>query len=92
MAKAKIIDKKSDKSIKFERDLLSRIKSPFLVNMHMAFQDTENLYLVMDLLMGGDLRYQICKFKRFTEEQTSTNYYCILYIYLIYHYIHLNYL
>jgi len=37
----------------------------------MAFQDYENLYLVMDLLTGGDLRYQICKHKYFTEEQTS---------------------
>jgi len=39
--------------------------------MQMAFQDYENLYLVMDLLTGGDLRYQICKHKYFTEEQTS---------------------
>jgi len=28
MSKAKIIDKKSEKSIKFERELLARIKSP----------------------------------------------------------------
>lgn len=25
----------------------------------------------MDLLNGGDLRYHICKHRRFTEEQTS---------------------
>lgn len=25
----------------------------------------------MDLLSGGDLRYHICKHRRFTEEQTS---------------------
>lgn len=25
----------------------------------------------MDLLTGGDLRYHICKHRRFTEEQTS---------------------
>ena len=39
--------------------------------MHFAFQDNDNLYLVMDLLNGGDLRYHICKHKKFTEEQTS---------------------
>ncbi len=39
--------------------------------MHFAFQDKENLYLVMDLLTGGDLRYHISKQKKFTEEQTS---------------------
>ncbi len=71
MSKAKIIDKKSQISVKYERDLLSKLKHPFIVNMHYAFQDYENLYLVMDLLTGGDLRYHVSKYKRFTEEQTS---------------------
>lgn len=43
----------------------------FIVNMKYAFQDRENLYLVMDLLAGGDLRFHICCFRRFNEEQTS---------------------
>jgi serine/threonine protein kinase len=43
----------------------------FIVNMNYAFQDNDNLYLVMDLLTGGDLRYHICKHKKFSEEQTS---------------------
>ena len=57
--------------------------------MHFAFQDFENLYLVMDLLTGGDLRYHIAKHKHFNEEQTS-NYslYLIFYriFYCVYHY------
>ena len=36
-----------------------------------AFQDRENLYLVMDLMTGGDLRYHLAKNRRFSEEQTS---------------------
>ena len=36
-----------------------------------AFQNRENLYLVMDLLQGGDLRYHIGLRRYFTEEQTS---------------------
>ena len=39
--------------------------------MHYAFQDRENLYLVMDYMMGGDLRYHIGKMRRFNEETTS---------------------
>ena len=39
--------------------------------MSCAFQDRDNLYLVMDLLTGGDLRYHICKKKKFSEEHTS---------------------
>ena len=71
MSKAKIIDKKSERSIKYERDLLAKINHPFIVNMNFSFQDKENLYLVMDLLTGGDLRYHLSKNKSFTEEQTS---------------------
>ena len=54
-----------------ERQILTQLHNPFIVNMYYAFQDRENLYLVMDLLNGGDLRYHICKHRRFTEEQTS---------------------
>ena len=39
--------------------------------MYYSFQDYEYLYLVMDLLNGGDLRYHISRYKKFTEDQTS---------------------
>ncbi len=38
-----------------------------MVNMNYAFQDRENLYLIMDLLTGGDLRFHIGKYRRFKE-------------------------
>ena len=78
MSKAKIIDKRSEKGIKGERELLSKLHHPFIVNMHYSFQDKDNLYLVMDLLTGGDLRYHICKHHRFTEEQTKFFISCLL--------------
>ncbi len=46
--------------------------------MQYAFQDYDNLYLVMDLLTGGDLRYHISRHKRFSEEQTSIILYFII--------------
>ena len=70
MSKLKIIDKKSEKSINSEREFLSKLNHPFIVNMHYAFQDKENLYLVMDLLNGGDLRFHISRYRKFSEEQT----------------------
>jgi len=39
--------------------------------MYYAFQDRENLYLVMDYLSGGDLRYHICRHRYFSEEITK---------------------
>ena len=55
--------------------------------MQYAFQDHDNLYLVMDLLNGGDLRYHIGKKKRFSEEESKFFICCIL---LGLEYIHHN--
>lgn len=64
MYKTKIIDKKSIHSVMNERRLLSELSHPFLVNMSYAFQDKDNLYLIMDYMNGGDLRYHM-NVKRF---------------------------
>ena len=89
MSKAKIIDKKSEKSVKAERDLLAIMNHPFIINMHFSFQDNDNLYIAMDLLTGGDLRYHICsmKNKKFNEVQTKFFIACII---LSLEYIHTN--
>ena len=78
MSKTKIIDKKSEKSINGEREFLSYLHHPFIVNMHYAFQDNDNLYLVMDLLTGGDLRYHCSRYRAFSEEQTRFFLACII--------------
>ena len=70
MAKARIITKKSVPSVMNELKLLSLIKSEFIVNVHYAFQDRLNLFLVMDLLLGGDLRYHIARKRKFSMEIT----------------------
>ena len=61
MSKTKIIKKNSVKNINNEKKFLSLLHHPFLVNMICSFQDTDNLYLVMELLLGGDMRYHINK-------------------------------
>jgi len=48
-----------------------KIDVRFLINMNYAFQDRENLFLICDLMSGGDLRFHIGRKKRFSEEQTS---------------------
>ena len=69
MSKLKIIDKKSEKSINSEREFLSKLHHPFIVNMHYAFQDKDNLYLVMDMLSGGDLRYRISCYRNLVKSK-----------------------
>ena len=48
---------KDVKSVMNELKLLKNIKSDFIVNMQYAFQYSENLYLVLDHMPGGDLHY-----------------------------------
>lgn len=71
MDKAKIITKKSVNSVMNEKDILSHLSHQFIVNMICAFQDRENLYLLIDYLDGGDLRYYINRHYSFSEEQIS---------------------
>ncbi|CAD8096952.1 unnamed protein product [Paramecium sonneborni] len=77
MSKALIITKKSVNSVMNERILLSQLKHPFLVNMNYAYQDRETLYLIMDYMSGGDLRFHIGRMRKFNEEQTRFFVACI---------------
>ena len=78
MSKAKIIDKKSIESILGEKKILSELSHPFIVNMIYSFQDFDYLYLVMELLSGGNLRYNLSLKKRFNEKQIKFLIGCIM--------------
>lgn len=87
MSKAKIIDKHSEQAVEYEKELLSRINHPFIINMEFAFQDHYNLYIGLELLNGGDLRYHLSKRKTFTEEESK---FFIASILLALEYLHYN--
>ena len=78
MSKAKIVDKKSIESILGEKKILSELHHPFIVNMIYSFQDFDYLYLVMELLSGGNLRYHLTLRKRFNETQIKFLIGCIM--------------
>ena len=78
MLKLRIVSKQSVNSVLNEQKLLSVLRHPFLVNMKSAFQDRENLFLVMDLMKGGDLRYHLNLHERFNEETTKFFAACII--------------
>ena len=63
------LTKKNDiEHTRTERRLLQKIKHPFVVGLHYAFQTDERLYLVMDYVSGGDLYYHLKNQRRFPEE------------------------
>ena len=67
MNKAKIYIKKSMKAILNEKNLLEELHYPLLSNMNYAFQTEEFLYIIMDYLPGGDLRYHLSKRKKYNQ-------------------------
>ena len=62
------MQKNNIESVLNERKILSKLQHPFLINMKSSFQDSLNLYLVMDYLRGGDLRYHICYKENFSQK------------------------
>lgn len=52
-----------------ERNVLTMLKSNFVTNLKYALQDEENLYLIMDLMLGGDLKFHLINAGRFTEKR-----------------------
>ena len=51
-----------------ERRLLEEIDCPFVCNLRYAFQDDENLFMVLDLMLGGDLRFHLDRTGHMAEE------------------------
>ncbi|KAI9179207.1 hypothetical protein H9P43_005869 [Blastocladiella emersonii ATCC 22665] len=61
MNKEHIIKQRAYRNIIRERYLLERIFHPFIVNLCYAFQDDDHLFMVSDLMLGGDLRFHLSR-------------------------------
>ena len=69
LSKSIIIEKDLYNNIITEKKILTKIKSRFIVNMKCAFQDFSKLYLILELMQGGDLRYHLNHYQgNFTEK------------------------
>ena len=57
----RVLNRKSGyvENVRAERDILTRVRSPFVVTMHCSFQTREKLFIVMDFLAGGELFLRI---------------------------------
>ncbi|CCM02550.1 uncharacterized protein FIBRA_04653 [Fibroporia radiculosa] len=66
--KAKCVKMKAVANIIQERRLLEEIDHPFVVNLRYAFQDDENCFFVLDLMLGGDLRFHLDRSGSLSED------------------------
>ena len=56
-------------TIEAEREILEKIKNPFIVDLHYAFQTEDKLYFIMDFLNGGELFWHLRKDMKFSEKR-----------------------
>ena len=55
LKKAQVVKMKQVEHTNDERKMLQRVKHPFLITLWGTFQDSKNLYMVMDFVEGGEL-------------------------------------
>lgn len=55
LKKAQVVKMKQIEHTNDERKMLQRVKHPFLITLWGTFQDSKNLYMVMDFIEGGEL-------------------------------------
>jgi serine/threonine protein kinase len=69
LRKAEVKKKNKISHLITERNVLAFANSPWVVQLSYSFQDEINLYLVMELLQGGDLLGRLIQRNCLTEEE-----------------------
>ena len=82
-----VIENHQQEHTKIERDLLTRINCPFVVNIKFAFQDKSTLYIITEFMQGGELFFHLHKEKRFNNEKAK---FYIIEMILAIEYLHKN--
>ncbi|KAF2456573.1 kinase-like domain-containing protein [Lineolata rhizophorae] len=65
LKKAQVVKMKQVEHTNDERRMLQKVKHPFLITLWGTFQDSKNLYMVMDFVEGGELFSLLRKSQRF---------------------------
>lgn len=66
--KDKIVEKNHAEYMKAERDILTKIDHPYIVQLRYSFQTKYRLYLVLDFVNGGHLFFQLYHQGLFRED------------------------
>ncbi|EAN33011.1 cAMP-dependent protein kinase catalytic subunit beta domain protein [Theileria parva strain Muguga] len=70
LSKNKIIEKRQLEHVKNEKNILSTLKHPFIVGYLGSFQDTLNLYFILEFVPGGELFTYLRRMHTFPPEYT----------------------
>nr|CAG8530204.1 11470_t:CDS:2 [Entrophospora candida] len=67
LKKSEVVRLKQVEHTNNEKHILEQVKHPFLINLWGTFQDSANLYMVMDYIVGGELFSILRKSQRFPD-------------------------
>jgi len=68
--KARICNSRTDmRHTRTERDVLAKVRHPFLVRVHYAFETRHRLYFAQEFLRGGELFRLMEKERLFVESE-----------------------
>ncbi|KAL4630941.1 serine/threonine-protein kinase greatwall [Arapaima gigas] len=68
VSKADMVDKNMTEQMRAERDALALSKSPFIVHLFYSLQTATKVYLVMEYLIGGDVKSLLHIYGYFDED------------------------
>ncbi|KAJ1654803.1 cytochrome c oxidase subunit 1 [Dispira simplex] len=70
LRKVDVVKLKQVEHINSEREILSQIRFPFIVNLYTTFQNEVNLYMLQEYVVGGELFSHLRKAGRFPNDVT----------------------
>lgn len=70
LRKADVLRRNQVAHVKAERDILAEADNEWVVKLFFSFQDSENLYFVMEYIPGGDMMSLLIKLGTFPEHLT----------------------
>lgn len=69
--KGKVIAKRQSERVCVERKMLAQCDHPFIIELAAAFQDASTLYLLMELILGGEFHGLLSRRRRLTEKDAT---------------------
>ncbi|ESO97409.1 hypothetical protein LOTGIDRAFT_115088, partial [Lottia gigantea] len=71
MKKSDLFNKNLVKQVTTERDALATSHSPFVVNLYYSLQSEQNIYLIMEYMIGGDVKSLLTMYGYFDEDMAK---------------------
>ena len=78
MSKSEILKYNMKSQVFIEKEILSKLYHPYIINMYCSFQDKDNLYMILDYSPYKDMRYQQRNFDDIEEKDIHFIAACII--------------